>query len=128
MALLDTSEDLLQANPDRMRVLVDRLLAGKPRPTAVFLSADTLALIPYELTYSGFDAVKTAENHNGTSYARCPPARNRFDLGQNLVKARGEIRQDMVGIPRETVPGMKGGCRSTHQHCGGQYFLQARGG
>ena len=42
-ALLDTSEELLQANPERMRMLVDRLLAGNPRPTGVFLAADTLA-------------------------------------------------------------------------------------
>jgi len=41
-ALLDSSGDFMQANPEHMRVLVDRLLAGNPRPTAVFLAADTL--------------------------------------------------------------------------------------
>ena len=41
-ALLDMSGDIMQANPEHMRVLVDRLLAGNPRPTAVFLAADTL--------------------------------------------------------------------------------------
>ena len=42
-ALLDMSGSIQQVIPERMQVLVDELLAAHPKPTSVFLVADTLA-------------------------------------------------------------------------------------
>ena len=57
--LLDDSGVVHQVSPERMRIVVDALLSAKPRPTAVFLVADTVAPAFYqELQWRGVRPVE----------------------------------------------------------------------
>lgn len=110
--LVDDSGAVLRVRPERLAALVDRLWTASPRPSAVFLAADTLAPSFYgELArrrlVAGGDLAVVSCNNEQSLLAHLQPPLATVDIHAELVGRRAVEqllwRLDHARAPRATI-------------------------